>query len=49
MYICCNCGGKNLQEVIWVNVNTREYKEIDDHPLWCEDCSDTVDSEWIED
>ena len=33
MYVCKECGGKNVQHVAWVSTNTHEVR--DDYGTWC--------------
>lgn len=42
MYVCKECGGKNVQHVAWVSTNTHEVR--DDYGTWCHG-----DNSWCED
>ena len=42
MLVCKGCKSKNLQQLVWINPNTGEWKgdvspEKEDN-FWCEDC-----------
>ncbi len=41
--VCIMCGGSNVQELAWINPNTKKYiepfsKKKDDVRTWCNDC-----------
>ena len=40
-YICSNCGSEQVEQLMWVDLNTREIKDPqgeDSKDYWCREC-----------
>lgn len=43
MYVCNNCGSKNIAIKAWIDPNTDEIiSDIEEDVAWCNDCEDEV-------
>lgn len=43
-WVCETCGSDQLEEKVWVSVNTKEYiSDCDDEGAYCQNCEDYVD------
>jgi len=40
--VCKNCGGKNIQTLVWVDSNTDEYVNEGPGYNWCGDCQEYI-------
>ena len=48
VWFCCECGGKNIQEAVWIRMNNRSEVTHEDvisevegrDSVYCEDCED---------
>jgi hypothetical protein len=40
--VCQDCGGKNVQTLVWVDSNTNAYKGEGTGDNYCEDCQEHV-------
>lgn len=52
MFICSECGSKNVQMQMWVDPNTREVFDDVSSDLkanWCDDCEENVTLEAVPD
>ena len=39
IYVCCNCGNKDIETTAWVSLNTNKYvSDLDDGRYWCIRC-----------
>ena len=47
IWFCCKCGGENIQEQVWINMNNTSGKTHEDvvsevegnYSVYCEDCT----------
>ena len=50
IWFCCKCGGENIQEQVWINMNNTSGKTHEDvvsevegnYSVYCEDCDDNT-------
>ena len=40
VYVCRECGGKNIYEEIWVHINEPDINQSEGQGTWCSDCSE---------